>query len=112
MIICGLNLSSASLFAYAHLGSEVKMRPGSGQSIIVDNYCQANTLARVISAVDNSFESDEETEVDPIGYGMGTEEYQAFKKGKSKRAVGVPWWISGMEYVPLFGRMISHFPGT
>jgi hypothetical protein len=88
------------------------MRPGSGQSIIVDNYCGANILARAISAVDNSFESDEETEVDPIGYGMGTDEYQAFKKGKSKRAVGVPWWISGMEYVPLFGRVISHFPGT
>ncbi|KIM20347.1 hypothetical protein M408DRAFT_82147 [Serendipita vermifera MAFF 305830] len=37
-----------SLFAYAHLGSEVKMRPGSGTSIIVDNYCTPGSVpARV-----------------------------------------------------------------
>lgn len=105
--------NTTSLFAYAHLGSEVKMRAGAGNSIIVDNYCTPNTPARVISCADNSsFESDDETEVDhPIGYGMGRAEYAAFKEGKSKRAVGVPWWISGMEYLPLFGRMVSHFPG-
>jgi hypothetical protein len=52
-----------SLFAYAHLGSEVKMRPGSGKSIIVDNYCSPNdTKARVVSGTtEEDFYSDDET---------------------------------------------------
>jgi hypothetical protein len=33
------------------------------------------------------------------------------KKVKSRYGVGVPWWIAMMEYVPLYGRMVSHFPG-
>jgi hypothetical protein len=32
------------------------------------------------------------------------------RKGK-KKSVGVPALISAMEYMPFFGRVVSHFPG-
>lgn len=88
------------------------MRAGAGKSIIVDNYCSPDTPARVVSVVEteDAFGPDDETEVDPVGYGLNDEEYKRMKEGK-KNGVGVPWWISAMEHVPLIGRMVSHFPG-
>jgi hypothetical protein len=154
-----------SLFAYAHLGSEVKMRPGSGTSIIVDNYCASGPggtkiEARVVSGRDEvhlrrgggggagegeeeGFGSDAETEVEVevsrdgvrvggggvegyrrglpgderVGYAMSEGERRAMreKEGKGKKGKkqfsGVPWWIEMLEYVPLIGRTVSHFPG-
>lgn len=134
---------TTSLFAYAHLGSEVKMRAGSGTSIIVDNYCTPGVQARVVSVQeqlalerqrrrDEGFGSDVETEVEGqggavdgytrregeerVGYGMSEQRRNAATagQGQRKRRVrddGVPWWIAMLEYVPLAGRMVSHFPG-
>jgi hypothetical protein len=153
----------SSLFAYAHLGSEVKMRKGSGTSIIVDNYCEkwngADNAggsgwmeAKVVTSRDELhhyseglFGSDVETEVEldgeegdggvevsgyrrsragdeRVGYAMSERERtmmaapsnQGAQDGKAKRAkrfIGVPWWIEMLEYVPVAGRMVSHFPG-
>ena len=145
----------SSLFAYAHLGSEVKMRPGSGTSIIVDNYCTPGVQAKVVSVKEQlalerqrhleehgvAFASDAETEVDEeevmapgggaavdgfarragderVGYGMSERERERAasgagrgRRGKAKVHDGVLWWIAMLEYVPLAGRMVSHFPG-
>lgn len=178
---------TTSLFAYAHLGSEVKMRPGSGKSIIVDNYCTPAPLAssttsgsryggfkaRVVSLADGSarhwLQEDDETLFAPssdsdsdgerkiggrhrgrarggsggdefIGYAMTDEARSTYRaamnalasartgesgskkmsererklrkrREEAKYGVGVPWWIAALEYVPLFGRIVSHFPG-
>ncbi|KAG8824039.1 hypothetical protein FRC17_009190 [Serendipita sp. 399] len=176
---------TTSLFAYAHLGSEVRMRPGNGKSIIIDNYCYdgrggttKDVLARVVSLKDGShrtpgveddsdmdglFDSGDETEVEVqgggpvgradelVGFGMSDEQRRRFgvgtggggggipspsvrvvggsrgasgggggfwqtvmsRKGRAAQSLpgGVPWWIAAMEYIPLMGRMVSHFPG-
>jgi len=150
-----------SLFAYAHLGTEVRMRPGSGTSIIVDNYCTQEIQASVVSTRDalyahamgdESEGSDVGAEVgfgggdavegyrrmtandERVGYGVSEGERAALarsgastvnantnygtmesggmvSKGRKKLVSGVPRWIGWMEYVPLVGRVVSHFPG-
>ncbi|KAG8751913.1 hypothetical protein FRC14_007522 [Serendipita sp. 396] len=162
---------TTSLFAYAHLGSEVRMRPGRGKSIIIDNYCYGgrggitrDVEARVVSLKDGShrvpgveddvemealFDSGDETEVEVqgggptgqrdelAGFGMTDEQRRRFRRGAAGAGTGgdassgghwwsgimgrkgkahslpgeVPWWIAAMEYLPLMGRMVSHFPG-
>ncbi|PVF94692.1 alpha/beta-hydrolase [Serendipita vermifera] len=116
----------SNMFAYAHLGAEVRMRPGKGTSIIIDNYVDQNEVpARVVSCADMHLLSDDETETEesneqPIGLrgrrmSRGDGAVDAAnpppRKGKNKHGVGVPWWIAMMEYLPLYGRMVSHFPG-
>jgi hypothetical protein len=94
-----------------------------GTSIIIDNYVDRNEVpARVVSCADMHLLPDDETETEDSndqsigsrGRRMSRGDSAAqppAKKVKSRYGVGVPWWIAMMEYVPLYGRMVSHFPG-
>jgi len=76
-----------SIFAYAHLGTELKMKRKGTKSIVENNYSQSTAPAIAISGL-------------PPG-----------QVGLVPKAVEVPYWMIWVQYVPLAGWMFSHFPG-
>lgn len=76
-----------SLFAFAHLGTEVKMKRKGTKSIVVNNYSSIKARASAIS-------------------GLPSEQV-----GEVPRAFQVPNWMLWIQNIPLVGWMVSHFPG-
>ena len=76
-----------SLFAFAHLGTEVKMRRKGTQSIVANNYAPQTSTAYAISRLPKE------------------------KRGVIPKGMNVPLWMKACQYIPLAGWMFSHFPG-
>jgi hypothetical protein len=76
-----------SLFAFAHLGTEVKMRRDGEQNIAANNYAKTSATATAVS-------------------GLPPEKVGVIPKG-----VQVPRWMLWAQHIPLAGWMFSHFPG-
>ncbi|KIM23393.1 hypothetical protein M408DRAFT_263942 [Serendipita vermifera MAFF 305830] len=76
-----------SLFAFAHLGTEVKMRRKPTQSIAENNYASQSSTAKAVSDLPEE------------------------KVGVVPKGMDVPLWMRGVQYIPLAGWMFSHFPG-
>ncbi|KAG8818843.1 hypothetical protein FRC17_010677 [Serendipita sp. 399] len=76
-----------SLFAFAHLGTEVKMRRNGTKSIAENNYATGVTQVSAVSGLPPD------------------------RVGKVPEGMRVPIWMIWAQYVPLAGWMFSHFPG-
>jgi hypothetical protein len=78
-----------SLFAFAHLGTEVSMKRKPVQNIVKNNYIPQymNMKAFAKSSLPDN------------------------KIGQVPKATQVPLWMTAVQYIPLAGWMFSHFPG-
>lgn len=76
-----------SLFAFAHLGTEVKLRRKGTQAIVENNYAPRTATATAVSGLPED------------------------KIGVVPKGMDVPLWMKAVQYVPLAGWMFSHFPG-
>lgn len=76
-----------SLFAFAHLGTEVKMKRKGTKSIVSNNYAKSTASASATSALPSE------------------------QVGEVPGPFQVPKWMIWAQYVPLAGWMFSHFPG-
>lgn len=76
-----------SLFAFAHMGTEVKMRRNGKPSIAANNYAPAGTVATAVTGIPPN------------------------RAGKVPEGMQVPKWMIFVQYIPLAGWMFSHFPG-
>ncbi|KAG8797426.1 hypothetical protein FRC17_007742 [Serendipita sp. 399] len=76
-----------SLFAFAHLGTEVKMRRNGTKSIAENNYATGISNVSAVSGLPPD------------------------RVGKVPKGMQVPRWMIWAQYIPLAGWMFSHFPG-
>jgi hypothetical protein len=76
-----------SLFAFAHLGTEVKMCRKGTQSIVENNYAPKTATASAVSGLPEE------------------------KCGVVPKGMDIPLWMKAVQYIPLAGWMFSHFPG-
>ena len=91
-----LNIRLDIIFAFAHLGMELRMRRKPIRSLVSDYYTTIVTSGAVLQSTPRASIV---STVDPTLIGV------------IPRGEGLPLWKDMMQHLPIIGRLFAHFPG-